>query len=255
MQNSATYHPTFKDNPVLKWFQLPEGGLIDAIDAAIYWNIETKPTIKVKNVAVAYFPRKKMKELGYNGHPAWDAKAACYNGKIFSASSGNCFSEWMRYSNEKPPPCDSESNSKLGYSPDADFEYLRACGFPTFEEAKRAVIEFSYIRECEWARDPSFDIAALVKPYTKEELNKYKQRQIEEEIRSLEYAEKEIEFTEIVNHKIQSGEMIVPDGVSIVGTGLMIHLCAADCNESAPVNVLSRQFDTLQEQIFGKSIK
>ena len=252
MQNNR--YPTFKDSPAFKWFGRPKDDLIAAKDARIYWHYTPEPPFRVTHVAVVCFPLDKLRSLkGYKDHPVWRANGAVFNNRVCRGSSGHCISGWVRDGNVMPPPelLDGEGLC-VGYSPDGDFALLRHIGFETYEDAERAVQEFAHIEECSWARSGNIDIAALVKTCTEEEIQARQIEQIEEEIRSHEYSKKEKVFDEIVNQKIANGEWVVPEGVSICGTGLLIFAGAADWHESAPVNVLQRQIEVLRKEIFGE---
>ena len=145
-----THFSKFSENPALKYFGqwIPDDGLIDADDTAIYWNQTAES--KIKEVAVVYFPRKKLRELGWGDHPAWRAKAAVY--KNFNRSSGNCFSKWMSKGNYKVEfPDDVEVGAELGLCPDQDFQLLKLWGFESEHARACAIHQFAHIRECAWA--------------------------------------------------------------------------------------------------------
>ena len=156
MQDNKKRMPNGDDNPALDWFShlLSEDGLYPSEDVMIFWNREDG-VLQVRDVAVVYRPRKYMKAKGYVDHPAGMMISSLYNNRLFQGSSGNCFiQDWMKYGNKiPPPPHDSESGSKLGFSPDGDFKCFEAWGFVSPEEERRALREFARIRECQWARD------------------------------------------------------------------------------------------------------
>lgn len=351
MQNKI---PTFERCPSRKYFDhwVPNDELIDANDAAIYHNLELSEHggMVVKEVAISFFPVSRMRALKYKGHPLYDEQRGAYRGYSHSGAGSkyDADGEWMKLGNILPPPdLVDDTGSCLGFSPDADFAWLKHFGFENETYARQALKQFAFIRECEWARDGSIDPASLMKTvairknqaeihkikrwiYTEEnkqclkefeaeikrqlasskilcpknvymnfkvmrlkfetsetspgclefkeqwdqireqviserdmrikkrdwnaeqEIRAYHIYEIEEEIRSYEYKQKEKVFDEIKNQKISSGEWVVPEGVSIFGTGLCIPLGAVDWDENAPVNILSRQLEELRNQILGE---
>lgn len=351
MQNKL---PIFKDSPGLNYFRhwLMNEGLIAAVDARIYYNLEPSEHggLAVKGVAVSFFPKNRMRELGYSDHPIYEEQHAVYRGRDgYSYHSGNVYDEWMNSGDVKsPPPYPEDTCCNVVYGPTEEFEGLCWFGFENEQDAKQALEQFAHIEECTWARDGSIDPASLVKtvatrkseaeihkikrwiyaeenkrcrrefenevkrqmasgemkkcpknvdmyfesmrlkPETAEtnpqylelkeqwdalrekminerdmrikkrdwnaeqEIRAYHIYEIEEEIRADENKQKEKAFDEIKNQKISNGEWVVPEGVSVFGTGLMISGSAAHWDENAPVNILSRQLDELKIQIFGE---
>ncbi len=250
---------TFNDSPAFKYFShwLPDDGLIDALDASIDFDsdIDEFRNMVIKNVAVTFFPHHRMQELKYKDHPLRHEQWATYQGYSHSGVASLCDVDgrWMKSGNVMPPPrLADETGSCLGYSPDGDFAWFRYYGFANIDYAMQALEQFAFIRECEWARDGSIDVAALVKTYTEEEIKAYQIKQVEEEIRSHEYSKKMKIFDEIVNQKIATGDWILPEGVSLCGTRLLIWGGALHWDKNAPVNVLERQIKKLRFEIFGK---
>lgn len=258
MRNRKPF-PAFKDSPAFKYFShwILDTGRINGIDASIDFESEIDEfgDMVIKNVAVTFFPDRRMRELKYKDHPLREEQKADYRGYSHSGVASLCDVDgrWMKKGNVMPPPeLSDETGSCLGYSPDGDFAWFRYYGFINIDYAKKAVEQFAFIDECEWARDGSIDIAALVKTYTEEEIQDHQIKQIEDDIKSHEYGKKEKVFDRIVNEKIATGEWVVPEGVSICGTGLMIFIDAAHWDKNAPVNVLQRQIEELRKQIFGE---
>lgn len=160
---------TFKDSPALRYFRhwLADDGLIDAIDARIYYNLEPCELggLVVKEVAVSFFPKNRMQESGHLGHPLYEEQNAVYKGPSgYIYHSGNRFNEWMLNGDVKsPPPYPKDTGCNVGYGPSEDFEGLIWFGFENEQYARQALEEFAHIREAEWARDGSIDPYALVK--------------------------------------------------------------------------------------------
>lgn len=165
---------TFKDSLAFKYFShwLPNDGLINAVDASIdfEWEYNELDGKIIKQVAVTFFPHRKMKELKYKNHPLRDEQRLAYAGYCHSGA-GSLFDingDWMRNGNIMPPRnFIDESGSCLGYSPDGDFAWIRYFGFANIDYAKQAMEQFAFIRECSWARDGSIDPGTLVKALAK----------------------------------------------------------------------------------------
>ena len=125
MQNKKRLR-TFKDSPALEYFShwLSDDGQIDAIDARTYFKLAPDGFgwWGMKEVAVTFFPLRKMRELKYYDHPLHNEQWAVYRGQYPYSQSGNHFDEWMQDGNVMPPAnLIEDTGSRLGYSPDADF--------------------------------------------------------------------------------------------------------------------------------------
>lgn len=258
MHNKKTFY-TFKNSLAFKYFRhwLPDDGLIDAIDASIDFELDFDELgqMVIKDVAVTFFPDRRMREEKFKDHPLRSEQRTAYRGCSHSgvASLFDVDDGWMKDGNVMPPPeFVDETGACLGYSPDGDFSWLKYYGFADIEYAKQAVEQFGFIRECVWARDGSIDITSLVKTYTEEEIQSYQIRQVEKEIKEHEYNNKKKAFDAIVNQKIASGEWVVPEGVIVGEKYLLFTLDALHWDENVPVSVFESQYQKLRKEIFGE---
>ena len=247
--------PTFEDSPAFKWFPRPKDGLIKGKDVRFYWAYTDLHPIRITHLAVSYFPLDKLREIeGHEEHPLWRVHSAVFNSKVFPDSSGNCISGWMQGGNVMPPPPhDEESGSRFGYSPDGDFASLKAFGFESIEAATNALEQFAHIEECGWARDGRIDPAALVKANIQDDVIARQLKEIEEDIQDYECRQKEKRFVSLVREKIQSGELIVPDGFGITPDGGSYYALARALPYSSkcPAYNFCQTWKELKRSVFG----
>jgi len=158
----------FEDSPALEHMGLAPDTLIDAKDAAIYWDypLEYREDVTphgwarvVRNVTVAYRP------ISLFGERRPDALSWCHplramHDRVFGATSSQTFREkggnhsptWLdasEYNRNEPP--------QVGFHPFSDWQFFCWRGFADIDETHRALSQFAQILECDWARDGSQD--------------------------------------------------------------------------------------------------
>lgn len=250
MQNKL---PIFKDSPGLKYFRhwLMNDGLIAAIDARIYYNLEPSEHggLAVKGVAVSFFPRNRMRDLGYSGHPIYEEQHVVYRGKNgYGYHSGNRFDEWMENGDVKSsPPYPEDTGCNVGYGPTEDFEGLCWFGFEDEQYAKQALEQFAYIKECAWARDGSIDPRALVKS-----IDERKRRASISAMKGQIYQEETMkcleDFESAIKQRLASGEMRCPKNVDMIFTWPILlngHIAEANIGSLE----FKEQWDRLREEM------
>lgn len=241
MQNNKPF-PTFKDSPAFKWFPhwQSDDGLIGAVDAGIYHNHDRDEFggMVIKEVAVSFFPLRKMQQLKYHDHPLQREQQAIYGGMYgYTSHSGNDFDDWMKDGNVMPPAKFLSSEGVcLGYSPDGDFAFFKYFGFENVEYARQAMEQFAFIRECEWARDGSITPEMLVKPLSVRK-REGKTNTLKQQIRSEEIGRCAEEFEYEINRRLSSGEMWCPKNVDIC-----FNWPASVCGHVAETNPGSLEF-------------
>lgn len=255
MQNNTKFR-TYKDSPGRKYFSplIADDGLIDAIDASIDFNQEVDESgVKIKEVAVTFFPDRLMRELKYKDHPLREEQRAAYM-ECSHSGVASLFDEddgWMRDGNIMPPPeLADETGSCLGYSPIGDFAWLSWFGFENIEYAKQALEQFGFIRECTWARDGSIDPASLVKSgairKSQAEIHKIKSWIYSEETKRCRR-----EFESEVKRQMASGEMKkCPKNVDMYFESMLLKPETAETNPQ--YLELKEQWDALREKMINE---
>jgi hypothetical protein len=227
--------PTFKDSPAFNYFRhwVSDDGLIDAVDARIYYNLGFSDNggLTTKDVAVSFFPKNRMQKLGYAGHPLYEEQHAAYRGRCgYTYHSGNGYDEWMQNGDIKsPPPHPEDTGCNVGYGPTEDFEGLKWFGYENIEYAKRALEQFGFIRECVYARDGSIDPRTLVMT-----VDARKRRAEFQNIKSKIFAEEKErcvkDFKEEIKRLISTGEIRCPKNVDMLFTSMLLNGHVAKTN-------------------------
>lgn len=240
--------PSFENNEINNWFghYIPEDGLVDAIDAYIFYNWKIiRGCTRIKDVTVIYVPKRKMRELSLKSHPVW-GRLFAYKRQYYTSDVGNCFSTWMEEDDRgelgkiQPPYRIDSTSTEL-------FEWFLEAGFETHEEAERAVNEFKHIKECAWARDPNLNINAMVKPYTEEEYDHTQQRQ-----EKYEYNQRI--FKAAVEKEIVEGRLIEPKIIRKNLDREFYEACMPESPETIEYYEYEAKVEAIKECIFEGNI-
>ena len=121
-------------NPAIHRFKnlLSKTGRYPAKFVDILWNYDEHE--RVREVEVVFIPRRRVGD-DKEALKFWKEFAAFY--AYWVSSLGNSSSDWLQPG---------------GRTPEGVFRHLLMKGFASPKELERALEEFSYIEECNWAR-------------------------------------------------------------------------------------------------------
>lgn len=127
---------TQHENPVYAPYRhlIPRPGLYPADHANIFWN--TDDAGRVREVEVVFIPRGGVIPLTPEGLKLWEAYAAYIS--RWSEDLGNSCDGWMQPD---------------GLTPAQVFGHMLRLRFQDQEELVAALVEFTRIEGCDWARD------------------------------------------------------------------------------------------------------
>ncbi len=245
--------PTFNSCPGLSYFRhwIPDDGLINAVDSAIHYNLEPNEHGSLALKRRYSIVLSGTQDAGVKIQIILCLMRRAVYRKCSHSGAGSLFDaggEWMKHGNILPSPRNmtDDTGSCLGFSPDADFTWFKHFGFENECYAEQALEQFSFIRECAWARDGSIDPRTLVATTARS-----KRRAEYQESKSRIFAqEKERclrEFEAEVKRQLSSGKMRCPKNVDMLFRSMLLNGHVAETNPGSLE--FKEQWDALREKM------